>query len=100
MSTNNFLIVSAIVALLFGVGLLFVPTTIIEPYMVNPEISPSMEILGRAYGTSLVGIALMFWTARKAYPSIARKAILIGAVTANILVGIIHILWYHERYRR
>lgn len=91
MTTKYFLRVSAIIGIAFGLGLLIFPAKIIAPYMIDDVVSEFTKSLGMAYGTLLIGVALMLWMARNANISIARKAIITGIVLADALVGLVHI---------
>jgi hypothetical protein len=75
MSFGTLLIIKAIVCLIFGVFLLFVPGTLLD--MLGGSLGPAGTYAAREYGAALFGILILTWFARKTADSIARRAILL-----------------------
>jgi hypothetical protein len=70
------LIVSAILALVFGVLFYLVPTQAVASFGVIAD--QSMQHMTRNYGSALIGLAALAWFARDAPDSVARRAIFLG----------------------
>ena len=67
MNTKNLLTFQAIVAILFGLTLIFVPKTLLGPYLTDPsDLNQVGQLLGSMYGAALIGIGVGCWVAREA----------------------------------
>lgn len=62
MKLNLLFVINAILAGLFGLGLIFAPAFVMDIYGV--ELPPAGLILGQMLGSCLVGIAILSWLAR------------------------------------
>lgn len=86
MKLNVFMIISAIIALFFGVAFIIAPAWSLNIYGVSPDVNT--EFLGRYFGASLIGIAFLTWLIRNAAPSITRHGVLV-ALFVSMLLGFV-----------
>jgi hypothetical protein len=80
---SNLFILNAIVALVFGLGFLIIPTTVGDLYGV--ELSEAGYYVSRLYGAIILGLAVISWFARNAEKSDARDAVVYGFLVSWIL---------------
>ncbi len=83
MKLNTFMIIAAIVALIFGVGFIVAPASSLQLYGTSTDLTG--EFLGRYLGASLVGLAFVIWLTRNAQPSDTRKGLLTGLFVTMVL---------------
>ena len=83
MSRSAFLIFTAVVAIIYGLGLVLVPAMVNE--MHGLASSPATSVMSRYFGVALLGIAVMAWLAREAADSDALSAFLQGACVMNVI---------------
>jgi hypothetical protein len=76
MKLNTLMIVFAIVATVFGLGFVLVPSQVFSLYGA-PADAP-IEFTGQLLGAALLAFAVLTWTARNAPDSGARRAILLA----------------------
>ena len=62
MKLSTFLLIKAIVCIVFGIGFAVVPTTVGSIYELAPD--PDGLILARYFGASFIGIGLILWFCR------------------------------------
>jgi hypothetical protein len=77
MGLRLLLSVAAIYMALVGLGLIFAPQAF-GIGAVPPDVSSALIAYLRLFGSPLLGIAVLNWTARNAEPSTARNAIILG----------------------
>lgn len=85
--------VAAIGSLLFGLAYLLVPASLLSLYGIT--LDPSNQWVARYFGSALLGLAAIFWLARKVLSSPALRAILVGAFVASatgLVVAILELL--------
>jgi len=85
MNLRTFLIISAIVALLYAVGLILMPTTLDAMYGFGT--SASEKLLSQFFGVELLALGLIQWLA-KDLPAASVRPIITGSLIANV-VGVI-----------
>ncbi len=68
------MIVNTIVALIFGITFVLVPSTMVSLYGVIA--SPQLLYMGQLFGAALIGFGVLSWLARNSTVAEARKAIL------------------------
>ena len=66
MTLSNFLVVKAIISLVFGIGLAVVPATVNKLFGVT--LDPTGILMARLFGACLIGIGLICWLDRNADP--------------------------------
>jgi hypothetical protein len=76
MTLRSFLIVTAIISWLFGLGFLLVPRVLADIYGVPP--SPEVAMLNRFFGSAMFGLGLFSW---------ALRDIKDAALTSRVLVA-------------
>jgi len=74
MGLKTLMIIKAVVCLIFGILLLFVPGPLLR--ILGSSYGPGAAITAREYGSALIGILILTWMARNAEDSIARRAII------------------------
>ena len=86
MKLNTFLIFNAIVALVFGIGFVFMPATMASIYGVTP--GPAVNLLGQFFGVELIAVGLLCWLSRNVSDTKAQGAITLAFLIANV-VGLV-----------
>ena len=74
MKLKTLMIIKAVVCVVFGPILLFLPGPLLT--MLGSSFGPGAAITAREYGAALLGNFLLVWLARNAEESVARRAIL------------------------
>ena len=87
MNLNSFLTLAAIVAAVFGLAFLVVPSGLVGLYGVS--LTPATAVVGRIAGSVILGFAIVFWGARNGSGAEAFKAVMMGGFVANVLDGLI-----------
>ncbi len=82
---------AAIIALVLGIGYLFIGHVVVGRWQV--EANEGVLLLGRQMGAVYLGLAAMFFLARSAEPSLPRKALCAGA---TIALGLLAALGIYE----
>ena len=90
MKLNTFMMIAAIVALIFGLGFIIAPASSLTLYGTSTNVTG--EFLGRYLGSSFLGIAFLTWLVRNAPASPTRRAVLM-ALFANMVLGFAVALW-------
>jgi len=83
MNLKTFMIISAIVAFIFGLGFIVAPAASLKPYGASTDLTGLF--LGRYLGASLIGLAFVIWLTRNAAPSDTRKGLLTGLFVTMVL---------------
>lgn len=92
MTTRNFFIYQSILNLAFGIGLLLAPQMMLDTFGgQKTDLTGTLEIVVRGYGTSLMALGIAAYLMRKAKFSLAMYAFLVASFVAAILVIIIHV---------
>jgi hypothetical protein len=79
MKLNTFMIIAAIIALIFGLGFILAPAWSLQPYGTSTNLTG--EFLGRYFGASLIGLAFVNWLTRNT----ASKGLLAGLFVTMVL---------------
>jgi len=82
MKLNIFMIITAIIAALFGLAFLLVPVQTMSMYGVTLDIPG--QYLGRYLGSAFLGLAAIMWFARSATGDNALRAILLGGFVVTL----------------
>lgn len=89
MTTKNYFLVSAVLNVLFGVSLVFLPDMMTQQYLVDAASQNTATILlCRLFGSLLLSLAVGLIIARDAGPSSARK----GLVAAGVIVQVAYVI--------
>jgi hypothetical protein len=74
-------IITAIVAIVFGVVFVIIPAQLYSLYGI--ESGAGLDYMGQLFGAALIGFGLIAWFARKAADSDARKAVVLSFFIAD-----------------
>lgn len=86
MNLRNLFILTAVVALVFGLGFLILPDQLLQLYGI--ELSEAGLYIGRLIGTVFIGVGIITWQARYSNDSSARRAIVTG-LFIDFLLGLV-----------
>ena len=90
MKFNNLLVLNAVLGLIFGIGFVLMPATVVSLYGVTPE--PAVNLVGQFFGVELIAVGLLSWFARNVMDSEAQGAIALAFLIANVVGLIISIM--------
>jgi hypothetical protein len=76
MKLNTLLTINAVVILVYAVGALFVPATMLMMYGMTS--GPGEQLMTRYFGASMLALGLLSWLVRNATDAIARRAIILA----------------------
>jgi hypothetical protein len=85
MNVRTFLIISAVIALLYGLGLIFMPATLLAMY--GFETGAGEKLLSQFFGTELLVLGVVVWLAKDLTGASVRP-IITGNLVGNA-VGVI-----------
>jgi hypothetical protein len=85
------MIVSAIVTLIYGLGFVLVPETLLSLYGINNMPAAGL-LMARLFGGTLLGFAAIYFLARSAEDSQARQGIVTGAFVATFVGFVVTLL--------
>ena len=83
MTIKTYFAIFAVLSLLFGVGFVLAPGQVLSNYGV--ENSPTVALMSRLFGGTLLAIAVILWYARDFHDEAAVRAVLIGLLIADIV---------------
>ena len=92
MGLKTLMIIKAVVCLVFGLLLLFVPGPLLA--ILGSSYGPGAAITAREYGAALIGVLMLTWFARNAEDSTARRAIIINLFVMHHCSVILKLLRY------
>ena len=81
MKVRTLMILQALVGTIVGLSFTFIPAQTLGTYGVTSN--TALDYLGRLYGATLLGLAVLLWTAKDSISSEAGKAILTGFFVVN-----------------
>ncbi len=90
MKLNAFLIITAIIAAVFGLGFVFVPGQVLSLYDIAG--GDTIELMSRLFGAALLMIAVLTWCVRNEPDSEARRAILLALLVGNAVGFIVALI--------
>ncbi|MFC1819802.1 hypothetical protein ACFLZG_01790 [Thermodesulfobacteriota bacterium] len=90
MKLSTLMVITSIVALLFGLAFVFVAGTLMSFYGVS--LSPGGLIVARLFGAALLGFAVLTWSARNAEESKARSAIILALFISDTIGFIVALI--------
>ena len=91
MKVKLFLIITAVLAFLFGVGFLFAPAQIPASHGVTAD--SGMKHMAQFFGSGLLALSVLSWSARNTPDSKARRAIILALFVYWTLGTIVAVLW-------
>jgi len=86
MKFQTLVTINAVVALIYGICFVLVPSTVLSIYGVAE--GSQQQMMSQFFGVSLIALGLIMWLIRKATDSTAQRAVVLSAFIANI-VGVI-----------
>jgi uncharacterized membrane protein YfcA len=89
MTAKLYLTISAIIAVLFGIGFILIPERMGELYGVIQNGASILNI--RFFGAALLSIGVISWLARDFRDWDAVRAVLIGSVVGDVFGGLVNI---------
>jgi hypothetical protein len=87
MKVSHFLVIATIVAAVFGIAFLAMPTQLVALYGV--KLTPATEVVGRIAGSAILGFAIVFWSIRNQSGAEALKGAMLAGLIANGLDALI-----------
>lgn len=91
MKIKNLLALTAIIAILIGLSLVFTPQMLSDLYNIDPIMSKGFIVLSRAYGSLMLGLGIALWMSRNALPSAGRRGLLLIITISCTLMAITYI---------
>ena len=79
MSYRNILTLASIIAFIFGLGFMLMPSQLVRFY--NVELTPPGSLIAQLYGATLLGFGVLNWLARGFNDNTVQQAVL----TANLV---------------
>ena len=93
MNLKTLFVFNSIVAVVFGVVFVLIPSDIYSLYDPGTnEVSAILKYMGQLFGVALLGIGLLTWHARNSDDSDARKAIILGLFISHCVGVVVAIL--------
>lgn len=90
MKLKTLLVFNAIVALVYGVGFVLVPATVLTLY--GATVSPSANLVGQLFGVTLIGVGLICWLARNVTDPGSQRAIVLAQLIATVIGAIVAVM--------
>jgi hypothetical protein len=91
MTIKLFLVITAVLGLVFGLGFALLPAQVLSTFGITAD--QALQHMARNFGSALLAIAAMSWVARNAADSVARRAIIL-ALFIYFTLGSISILLF------
>ena len=82
MKFGNLLLVNAVVALVYGVGLVLLPSTLLSMYGVTP--GPAVNLASQLFGVELLHVGLICWFARNVSDGPAQRALIVASLIGQV----------------
>ncbi len=83
MKLSTLFIITAVVALIYGVAFIVVPNSAMGLYGITLDLGA--QFLGRYLGAAFLGFAALAWLTRNAETSQARRAVVVSFFVATVL---------------
>ena len=83
MKLKTLMTINSIVAIVFGVTFVIVPTQAYSLYDITAD--EQLIYMGRLFGSALIGFAILTWMARNATDSDSRRAIVLALFSADCI---------------
>ena len=90
MRLSIFLILNAVIALVFGIGFVLAPGTMGTLYGMTP--GPEVNLAGQFFGVELIAVGLLCWLARDVSDSAAQHAMILAFLIADVIGLIVSIM--------
>jgi hypothetical protein len=83
MKLSAFLSIVSVAALIFGIGFLAAPATLLAQYGISAD--QFTVFMSRCFGVALVNVGLLLWVGRAVVDTVARTAIVFSGLIASVL---------------
>jgi uncharacterized membrane protein YfcA len=83
MKLSAFLAIVGIVATLFGIGFVVAPAQVLAQYGITAD--HYTIFMSRFFGAALINLGLLVWLARNVVDVLARKAIVLASLVADVI---------------
>jgi len=90
MKLSTFMAIAAVLALVFGLAFILVPTQTMSLYGITLELGG--QWVGRYLGSAFLGIAVLTWGARKIPQGDALRAVILGDLVVSVTGLIVAVL--------
>jgi len=90
MKLSNLLVFNTIIALVYGISFVLVPTTVLSLYGMTQGTSEALA--GQYFGVALIAIGLLTWFARSVTDSDAQRAIILALLISDVIGVIVAVL--------
>jgi hypothetical protein len=83
MKFSTLLPVNAVVALVYGIGLVLLPSTLLSMYGVTP--GPAVNLASQLFGVELLHVGLICWFARNVSDGPAQRALILASLIGQVI---------------
>jgi hypothetical protein len=90
MKFSNLLLVNAVVALVYGIGLVLLPATLLSMYGVTP--GPAVNLASQLFGVELLHVGLICWFARNISDGPAQRALIVASLIGQVFGAIVALM--------
>ena len=90
MKLSNLLVVAAVIAAFFGIGLILVPGPLLAIY--GMTVDKTGTVIAQLFGSLLVGFAVLNWFARTVTDPEARRAVVLGNLAGDAVGFVVIVL--------
>jgi hypothetical protein len=90
MKFSNVVVVNAVIALVYGIGLVLVPSTVLSIYGVTP--GPAVNLASQLIGVEMIHVGLICWLARNVSDGPAQKAIILASLIGQLIAVIVSMM--------
>jgi hypothetical protein len=94
MRLGTLLLIGGVLALVFGLGFLLAPRSLLPLYGVTPE--PAVVLMARFFGAALVQLGLVTYLIREVSDPVTRRGVVLGSFLgslAGLVVALTAIFW-------
>lgn len=90
MKIRGLFIITAVIAIVFGVLFVVIPWEVYSWYGI--EVNSTLNYMGQLFGSALIAIGLICWQSRNAADSEARRAIIFSIFIADFIAFVMALL--------
>lgn len=90
MGLKILLVITAIVAFVFGIAFIFMPSQVYSQYGIESNLN--LNFMGQIFGAALLSLALISWLVRNTTDPVARRAVVVAffiGETVGFIVSLI-----------
>ncbi len=90
MKLSAVLVVNAVVALVYGIGLVLFPSAVLSIYGVTP--GPAVNLASQLIGVEMIHVGVICWLARNVSDASAQKALIFGGMIGQVIAVIVSVM--------